>query len=247
MHEPSGKVRSQIQKQNQNRNQNTKNESEQRADDPENYDGPTFARCAGRTWGTLAQVQNQIQFRCWSGSAAAARFLPLTFPRLRVNALVLMSAAYVLALAFLIGVISGLRTFTAPATVAWGLHLRWLTVGSSWLAFMGSTAAVIIFSVLAFAELVADKLPSTPSRTSARGLSGRFVFGAFAGAILATAGGESWIIGAVLGGVGGIAGAFAGHWVRTRAVKALKCPDFVIAILEDAVAICGGLFIASRF
>jgi uncharacterized membrane protein len=158
-----------------------------------------------------------------------------------------MSTTYVLALAFLIGVISGLRTFTAPATVAWGLHLGWFTVGSSRLAFMGSTAAVIIFSLLAFGELVADKLPSTPSRTSARGLIGRFVFGGFAGAILATAGGESWMLGAVLGGIGGIAGAFVGHWERARTVKALKCPDFVIAILEDAVAIGGGLFIASRF
>jgi uncharacterized membrane protein len=158
-----------------------------------------------------------------------------------------MSTTFVLTLAFLIGIISGLRTFTAPATVAWGLRLGWFTVGSSRLAFVGSTAGVVIFSLLAFAELVVDKLPSTPSRTSARGLIGRFVFGGFAGAILATAGGESWMLGVVLGGIGGIAGAFGGHWVRTRTVKALKCPDFVIAILEDAVAICGGLFIASRF
>jgi uncharacterized membrane protein len=158
-----------------------------------------------------------------------------------------MSTTYVLALAFLIGIISGLRTFTAPTTVAWGLHLGWFTVGSSRLAFMGSTAAVIIFSLLAFGELIADKLPSTPSRTSAGGLIGRFVFGGFAGAILAIAGGQSLMLGAVLGGIGGIAGAFAGYQVRTRTVKALKCPDFVIAILEDAVAICGGLFIASRF
>ena len=171
----------------------------------------------------------------------------MTFPLVRVNALVHMSLTYVLTLAFLIGIISGLRTFTGSATVAWGLRLGWFTVGSSRLAFMGSTAAVIIFSILAFAELVADKLPSTPNRTSLRGLSGRFVLGGFAGAILATAGGESWILGAVLGCVGGIAGAFAGYQVRSRIVKALKCPDFVIAILEDAVAIGGGLFIASRF
>jgi len=158
-----------------------------------------------------------------------------------------MSPTCVLTLAFLIGVISGLRSFTAPATVAWGLHLGWLNVGSSRLAFMGSTAAVIIFSLLAFGELIADKLPSTPNRTSPAGLIGRFILGAFAGAILATAGGESFALGAVLGGIGGIAGAFAGYQARTRIVKALKCPDFVIAILEDAVAITGGLFIASRF
>ena len=83
-----------------------------------------------------------------------------------MNSLVLMSPANVLALAFLIGVISGLRTFTGTATVAWGLRLGWFSVGSSRLAFVGSTAGAIIFSVLAIAELVGDKLPSTPSRTA---------------------------------------------------------------------------------
>ena len=158
-----------------------------------------------------------------------------------------MSPSYVLAFAFLIGIISGLRTFTAPATVAWGLRLGWLTVGTSRLAFMGSTAAVIIFSIAALSEIIADKRPSAPNRTSPAGLIGRSVCGGFAGAILATAGGQSLVLGAILGGIGGIAGAFAGYQLRTRLVKALKCPDFVIAILEDATAIAGGLLIASRF
>jgi uncharacterized membrane protein len=158
-----------------------------------------------------------------------------------------MAPTQVLALAFFIGVISGLRSFTAPATVAWGLHLGWLSVGSSRLAFIGSTAGVIVFSLLAFVELIVDKLPSTPNRTSPVGLTGRFILGGFAGGILAVAGNESFVVGALLGGIGGIAGAFAGYQVRSRIVKALKCPDFVIAILEDAVAICGGLYIASRF
>jgi uncharacterized membrane protein len=50
-----------------------------------------------------------------------------------------------------------------------------------------------------------------------------------------------------LGAVGGVAGAYAGYEVRTRLVKALGVPDFVIAVLEDAVAIGGGLFLLSRF
>jgi uncharacterized membrane protein len=50
-----------------------------------------------------------------------------------------------------------------------------------------------------------------------------------------------------LGAVGGIAGALAGYEVRTLLVKALKVPDLVIALLEDAVTIGGGLFIVSRF
>jgi len=53
-------------------------------------------------------------------------------------------------------------------------------------------------------------------------------------------------LGAVLGIVGGIVGAFAGYQVRTRLVKALKVPDLVIALPEDAVAIAAGLFIVSR-
>jgi uncharacterized membrane protein len=32
-----------------------------------------------------------------------------------------------------------------------------------------------------------------------------------------------------------------------RLVRALKVPDFVIALAEDAVAIAGGLLIVSRF
>lgn len=60
-------------------------------------------------------------------------------------------------------------------------------------------------------------------------------------------GAQSIVLGAVLGVVGGVAGAFAGYDARTRLVKALKVPDLVIALLEDAVAIGGGLFIVSRF
>ncbi len=45
----------------------------------------------------------------------------------------------------------------------------------------------------------------------------------------------------------GFVGAFAGYEVRTRSVKALRAPDFVVAILEDAVAIGGGLWIVTRF
>jgi uncharacterized membrane protein len=47
--------------------------------------------------------------------------------------------------------------------------------------------------------------------------------------------------------VGGVAGAFGGYQVRARLVKALKVPDFVIATLEDAVAIGAAFFLVSRF
>jgi uncharacterized membrane protein len=56
-----------------------------------------------------------------------------------------------------------------------------------------------------------------------------------------------YALGAVFGAVGGIAGAFAGYEVRMHLVRALQVPDLIIAFLEDAVAIVGGLLIVSRF
>jgi uncharacterized membrane protein len=158
-----------------------------------------------------------------------------------------MNAPPALLLSFLIGVLVGLRTFTAPAVVAWAAHRRWLELRHSPLAFLHSTAASVVFIGLAIAELVADKLPSTPSRTQALGLIARFLTGGLSGAAVAVSGGRSLALGAILGAVGGIVGAFAGYQARTRLVKALKVPDFVIALLEDAVAIGGGFFIVSRF
>jgi len=66
--------------------------------------------------------------------------------------------------ALLIGVVAGSRTMTAPAAVAWGAWLGWIDLSPTWAAFMGSGWALAVFSVLAVAEYVTDRLPSTPSR-----------------------------------------------------------------------------------
>jgi uncharacterized membrane protein len=150
-------------------------------------------------------------------------------------------------LVFLIGVASGLRSLTAPAAVAWAAHLGWLKLGGTLLSFMGSTAAVAIFTLAAIGELVADKLPSTPSRTAPPGLIARIVLGGLSGASLSAAGMQSIALGAAMGVAGGLAGTFAGYKARTGLVGALKVPDIGIALLEDAVAIGGSLFIVSRF
>ena len=157
-----------------------------------------------------------------------------------------MSATFVLLLAFAIGIVSGMRSLTAPAVTAWAARLNWLNLAGTRLAFMGSTAAVAIFTVLAIAELISDKLPATPSRTAPVGLIARFICGALSGACVGVSAGQSAAYGAVLGAAGGLAGAFAGYQWRTGLVKALKVPDFVIALLEDAIAIGAGLFIVSR-
>lgn len=153
----------------------------------------------------------------------------------------------VLLLALGIGVVAGLRSLTAPAVVAWAAHVGWINLHGSPLAFMGSVWAVAIFTVLAVIELVADQLPSTPSRTDPVGLSARVVTGALSGACLAIAGGGMLWVAALAGALGGIAGAFGGYQARVGLVRTLHVPDFAIAIPEDLVAIGLGVFLVSRF
>ena len=55
-------------------------------------------------------------------------------------------------LAFLIGVIPGLLSMTAPVVVSWAARLGWLHVENTWLAFLGFAAIPYIVSVLASAS-----------------------------------------------------------------------------------------------
>jgi len=158
-----------------------------------------------------------------------------------------MNPSEVLLLAFLIGVLAGLRSLSAPALVSLAAHREWIHLHNTPLSFMARTPTFAIFLLLALGELVADKLPSTPSRTAPLGLVARILMGGLCGACLALAGMQSQALGAVLGAAGGVAGTYGGYQLRTRLVKALGCPDFVIALAEDALAIGGGLFIVSRF
>lgn len=61
--------------------------------------------------------------------------------------------------------------------------------------------------------------------------------GALCGAALCAAGNQPLISGAILGGVGGVIGAFAGYNVRRKLVGAFNIKDIFIAFAEDAVAI----------
>ncbi len=144
---------------------------------------------------------------------------------------------YVLVAAAGIGFVAGLRSLTAPAAVSWAAHIGWLDLTGSPLAFMGSTAAVAILSVLALAEYVADKLPRTPSRTRPGPLLGRIALGGLAAACLTVSAGRSLLVGAVVGGVGALIGAFAGYQVRKRLVSRLGVRDLLVAVPEDIVAI----------
>ena len=115
----------------------------------------------------------------------------------------------VLLLALLIGVVAGLRTFTAPAAVSWAAYLGRLPLDNTALAFLGSIWAVVILTVMVCVETVVDQLPSTASRTVPVQFAGRIVTAPVAGAAVAAppglliAGGIAGIVGAVIGTLGG--------------------------------------------
>jgi len=153
---------------------------------------------------------------------------------------------YVMALAFGIGVVAGLRTLTAPAAVAWAAHLGWIHLHDSPFAFMTSTWAVLLFSALAIFELVGDLLPTTPSRTAPAPLAARIISGGFCGACLCVSANQSLFMGAALGAIGAVASAFAGYRLRKRLVTGLKVKDILIAIPEDVIALGLALFLVTR-
>jgi uncharacterized membrane protein len=146
--------------------------------------------------------------------------------------------------AFILGCFCGLRSMTAPAVVAWGAHLGWLHLEGSPLAFLANKISLVIFSLFALGELIADKLPFIPPRTQAGPLGVRILFGAMCGAALCFSSSASPVLGAILGGFGGIAGAFAGYAYRRR--FSLTAPDLLLALVEDLVAVGGGLLLVSH-
>jgi uncharacterized membrane protein len=158
-----------------------------------------------------------------------------------------MSSTTVLILAFAIGAFAGLRAMTAPAVTSWAARLGWLNLQNSWLAFLGFAVTPYIITVFALAELVNDKRPTTPSRKTPGPFGARIVMGGLCGACLCISANQSAVVGAIVGALGGVVGTLGGYEVRTRLVKALKVPDIVIALIEDAIAAGGGFFFVSRF
>jgi uncharacterized membrane protein len=146
-----------------------------------------------------------------------------------------------LVLAFLIGIIAGLRAMTAPAAVAWAAALGWVDVSQTPLAFMGYRWTPWILTLMALLELFTDQLPSTPSRKVPIQFSARIVMGALSGATIGASGG-SLFGGLIAGVIGAIVGTLGGAEARGKLAAAFG-KDPPAAFIEDAVAIIGAMII----
>lgn len=148
-------------------------------------------------------------------------------------------------LAFLIGVVAGLRSMIAPAAISWAARLGWLNLENTGLAFLGFAPTPYILSLLAVGELVNDKLPKTPSRKALVPFLGRIALGGMSGAALG-APSQAMLGGLLAGALGGVAGTLGGYEFRSRLVKATGGNDLPIALLEDAIAILGAYAIIGQ-
>jgi uncharacterized membrane protein len=157
------------------------------------------------------------------------------------------SLAMVLALAFAIGVIAGLRALTSPMVVSWAAYLHWLDVQGTWAAFTGHIATPCILTLLALGELVNDKLPKTPSRKALPSFAVRILSGAFSAAVLCSGAHQGLFLGIICGVLGAVAGTLGGYEARTRLVRALKTSDLPVALVEDIAAVGLAFLIVSRF
>jgi uncharacterized membrane protein len=146
----------------------------------------------------------------------------------------------ILVLALLIGVVAGLRAFTAPAAVSWAAALGLLGLEDSWLAFLGYRFTPWIFTVVAILELIGDQLPSTPSRKVPMQFITRLVMGGLSGAAIGVSGGML-VAGLVAGIVGAVIGTYGGAAVRGALARSFG-RDLPAALIEDIVAV-GGAFL----
>ena len=112
---------------------------------------------------------------------------------------------------------------------------------------MSHPVALVLFTLLALIELITDKLPKTPARTASPGLIARIIFGGLCAAALAISVGGTVIVAVTVGIIGALVGTFGGYNIRHAMVARTHMPDLVVALVEDVIAIAGGLLIVSRF
>lgn len=140
-------------------------------------------------------------------------------------------------LALGIGFVTGLRSMTGPAAIAWAARLGWLRLAPTGLAFLAHPVVAVVLTLAAVGELVGDKLPRTPARTALPPFVFRVVLGGLGGAAIGLGTGGTALVPAILGAVGAVAGTLGGYAFRMRVPRKLRLADFPFALAEDLMAV----------
>ena len=107
-------------------------------------------------------------------------------------------------------------------------------------AALASPRVSTALQLLEIGEMIGDKTPIIPSRTSLLPLLGRAAIGAFAGATLFASRKRPEAAGAALGAVSAMAAAYAAEWLRVQITERLGVPNVAAGLLEDGIVLLGG-------
>jgi uncharacterized membrane protein len=145
--------------------------------------------------------------------------------------------------AVLLGFVAGLRSQVPVAVLAIESERGRFDPGGGRLARRFGSRQGVLGAVAAFAgEVVADKLPVTPPRTTIGPFLQRLATGGAVGAAVHYDAGRSRVLGALLGSAGAGAGAYAGTRARAFSAERTGLPGPLLGAAEDLVAV--GLAVA---
>lgn len=140
--------------------------------------------------------------------------------------------------ALLLGFVAGLRSQVPVALLAIESSQGRFDPGAGRLARRFGSSEGVAGSLVGFAgELVADKLPTTPARTTPGPFLQRLATGATVGAAVHYDAGRDRPLGVLLGAAGAGVGAWAGNRARTFLAERTRLPGALIGAVEDLFAV----------
>ncbi|MBV9468442.1 MAG: DUF4126 family protein [Abitibacteriaceae bacterium] len=139
-----------------------------------------------------------------------------------------------------LGTIAGLRSLSAPALLSAAANKEDFGLEGTPFAWMELPQAALGLRVLAVGEMIADKTPKIPARTSPIALIGRAGTGALVGAAVFAADDQPLALGAVVGAMAAVVATFAAYKLRTQATDKWHVPNVVAGLIEDSIVAASG-------
>ena len=137
--------------------------------------------------------------------------------------------------------IAGIRSMAAPALLSKAVGRGDVgNLAETPFAALGSGRVPALLEALMIGEMVGDKTPFIPARTSAGPVFGRALFGAIVGAALSASSGRGGARGALVGVLSALAGVYAIDRLRSGATQELGVPDRIFGLLEDGLVLSVG-------
>ncbi len=149
-----------------------------------------------------------------------------------------------------LGVVAGMRSATASATVASYVHQRRSRIlaspelAQSPLRYLASPLAGNALSLIALGEMVIDKLPFVPKRTAVPSLAARALSGGVAGAVVALMYRGSPLLAGLIGALSATGATYGAYYLRQQLTENTAVPDAVVGGLEDLLVIGAGYYLA---